>query len=60
MKANFNIWWHKLGDAEQQRLANKYHPKDDFIVTGESNYRIKQIYLKENENNRKYSRFYSN
>lgn len=54
MKVNFNFWWHKLGDSEQQRLANKYYPKDDFIATDVSNYRIKHIYIKENENSRKY------
>jgi len=41
-------WWRLLGDSEQQRLADKYYPKDDFILTDCSSNRIEKIYKQEN------------
>ena len=37
-------WWRMLSDYEQQYLADKFHPKDDFFVTDTSSLRIENIY----------------
>lgn len=38
-------WWNTLDDAEQQRLADRHYPNDDFLDTHTNKWRIAFIYI---------------
>tara|TARA_Y100000034_G_C6837297_1_gene378491 strand:- start:700 stop:951 length:252 start_codon:yes stop_codon:yes gene_type:complete len=57
-RATAKHWWAGMDDAEQQKMADRYYPNDDFLVTHEDEIRIEKIWsdefkagLKTKENN---------
>ena len=46
-RATAKNWWDSIGDAEQQRMADRYYPDDDFTDTHKSDVRIEEIWSKE-------------
>jgi len=45
------LWWGQLSDHQQQLLADRYYPGDDFMKTHTHSVRVRHIYVQELQRN---------